>query len=108
MLAMSYDAGCAAKSYACWRPRCRSVPANLAVRAETTNRRSRVLPYSATTGELYGRYLQEQRALSRERGRLFLSGHAVTGPNLHARLRFHIPDVPDLWTLVRQSRERLF
>ena len=35
--------------------------------------RSRVLPYSVTTGELFGRYLQQRRALTRERGRVFLS-----------------------------------
>jgi site-specific recombinase XerD len=46
----------------------------LRIRAETTkNRRERVLPYSATTGELYGLYLDHRRTLTRERGPLFLS-----------------------------------
>jgi integrase/recombinase XerD len=40
------------------------------IRAETTkNRRTRVLPYSAITGELFGLYLQKRRALSVSRGR---------------------------------------
>lgn len=44
------------------------------VRAETTkNRRSRVLPYSVTTDELFAHYLKERRALTRERGRIFVS-----------------------------------
>ncbi len=44
------------------------------IRAETTKgRRERVVPYSEPTGELYTRYLERRRELSRERGPLFLS-----------------------------------
>jgi integrase/recombinase XerD len=45
------------------------------IRAETSKGRSRdrVVPYSAATGELFAAYLQERRALSRERGPLFIS-----------------------------------
>jgi len=45
------------------------------IRAETTKGRSRdrVVPYSAATGELFAEYLRERRALSRERGPLFIS-----------------------------------
>jgi site-specific recombinase XerD len=46
----------------------------LHLRAERTKgRRDRVVPYSAPTGDLYGAYLGERRALSRARGPLFLS-----------------------------------
>jgi integrase len=46
----------------------------LRVRAEVTkSRRERVVPYSAATGDLYAAYLARRRALSRERGPLFLS-----------------------------------
>src|SRR6266851_1554053 len=46
----------------------------LRVRAETTkNRRERVIPYSAATGELFRAYLQERRTMSLARGPLFLS-----------------------------------
>ncbi len=67
MLAMSYDAGLRREELC---PSGRTIR----VRAETTkNRRSRVLPYSVTTDELFGLYLENRRAMSRERGRLFLS-----------------------------------
>jgi integrase/recombinase XerD len=46
----------------------------LRVRAETTKtRRSRVVPYSVATGMLLQQYLEQRRALSAARGRLFLS-----------------------------------
>jgi site-specific recombinase XerD len=46
----------------------------LRIRAETTkNRQERVVPYSIATGTLYAAYLPHRRALSRERGPLFLS-----------------------------------
>jgi integrase/recombinase XerD len=75
MLAMSYDAGLRREELCLLEtndidPSRRTIR----VRAETTkNRRSRVLPYSVTTDELYGQYLEHRRTLSRERGRLFLS-----------------------------------
>lgn len=44
------------------------------IRAENAkNRCERVVPYSVPTAQLYTSYLQERRAISRERGRLFLS-----------------------------------
>lgn len=75
MLAMSYDAGLRREEL-CLLETSDIDPSRrtIRIRAETTkNRRSRVLPYSATTDELYGRYLEHRRTLSRERGRLFLS-----------------------------------
>jgi len=46
----------------------------LRIRLEVTkNRRERVVPYSLATSELFSRYLQMRRELSRERGPLFLS-----------------------------------
>src|SRR5258708_14888659 len=46
----------------------------LHIRAETTKtRQARVVPYSPITSDLLVSYLQERRALSRERGLLFLS-----------------------------------
>lgn len=75
MLAMSYDAGLRREEL-CLLETADIDPSRrtLRIRAETTkNRRSRVLPYSATTGELFAAYLNERRALSRARGRLFLS-----------------------------------
>ena len=75
MLAMSYDAGLRREEL-CLLETGDIDPSRrtLRVRAETTkNRRSRVLPYSLTTDELYGQYLEHRRTLSRERGRLFLS-----------------------------------
>jgi integrase/recombinase XerD len=75
MLAMSYDAGLRREEL-CLLETHDIDPSRrtLRIRAETTkNRRSRVLPYSVTTDELYGQYLEYRRTLSRERGRLFLS-----------------------------------
>jgi integrase/recombinase XerD len=49
-------------------------PRLLRVRAETTkNRQGRTIPYSAATAQLFSAYLHHRRALSRERGPLFLS-----------------------------------
>lgn len=46
----------------------------LRIRSETTKSgRERVVPYSATSGELLKAYLAHRRTLSQERGRLFLS-----------------------------------
>ena len=46
----------------------------ISIRAETTkNRRGRVVPYSEATAVLYAAYLRERRALSTERGPLFVS-----------------------------------
>ncbi len=46
----------------------------LRIRAETTkNQQERTVPYSAVTDQLYQRYLEHRRHLSRERGLLFLS-----------------------------------
>jgi integrase/recombinase XerD len=75
MLAMSYDAGLRREELCLLETRdIDPSRRTIRVRAETTkNRRSRVLPYSATTDELYGQYLEHRRTLSRERGRLFLS-----------------------------------
>lgn len=75
MLALSYDAGLRREEL-CLLETGDIDPAHriLSIRAETTkNRRSRVLPYSEVTGELFGLYLQTRRALSKSRGRLFLS-----------------------------------
>jgi integrase/recombinase XerD len=75
MLAMSYDAGLRREEL-CLLETSDIDPSRrtIRVRAETTkNRRSRVLPYSVTTDELYGQYLEHRRTLSRQRGRLFLS-----------------------------------
>ena len=75
MLAMSYDAGLRREEL-CLLETADIDPSRrtIRVRAETTkSRRSRVLPYSVTTDELFGRYLEQRRTLSRERGLLFLS-----------------------------------
>jgi integrase/recombinase XerD len=75
MLAMSYDAGLRREEL-CLLETSDIDPSRrtIRVRAETTkNRRSRILPYSVTTDELYGHYLEHRRTLSRQRGRLFLS-----------------------------------
>ena len=75
MLAMSYDAGLRREELCLLETRdIDPSRRTIRVRAETTkNRRSRVLPYSVTTDELYRQYLEHRRTLSRERGRLFLS-----------------------------------
>ncbi len=75
MLALSYDAALRREEL-CELRSGDIDPAHrlLTVRAETTkNRRARVVPYSAPTGELYAAYLRERRELSRGSGRLFLS-----------------------------------
>jgi integrase/recombinase XerD len=75
MLAMGYDAGLRREEL-CLLETSDIDPSRrtMRVRAETTkNRRSRVLPYSVTTDELFGLYLEHWRDMSRERGRLFLS-----------------------------------
>lgn len=86
MLAMAYDAGLRREELCLLRTDDLD-PAHrmLRVRAETTKgRRERVVPYSATTGELLQRYLRERRQLSIARGPLFLSmsrrnrGQAIT------------------------------
>jgi integrase/recombinase XerD len=75
MLALAYDAALRREELCLLRsddldPAFRS----LRVRAETTkNRRERIIPYSAATGELLRSYLEERRAISRARGPLFLS-----------------------------------
>jgi site-specific recombinase XerD len=75
MLAMNYDAGLRREEL-CSLETGDIDPSRrvIRIRSETTkNRRTRVLPYSAITGELFGLYLQKRRALSMSRGRLFLS-----------------------------------
>jgi integrase/recombinase XerD len=75
MLAMSYDAALRREEL-CSLAVADIDPSQrlLRIRAETTkNRRERVVPYSATTAELFSAYLQHRRELSRERGSLFLS-----------------------------------
>jgi integrase/recombinase XerD len=75
MLALAYDAALRREELCLLRtddldPTFRT----LRVRAETTkNRRERIVPYSAATGELLRLYLCERRALSVARGPLFLS-----------------------------------
>ena len=73
MLAMNYDAGLRREEL-CSLETGDIDPSRrvIRIRSETTkNRRTRVLPYSAITGELFGLYLQKRRALSMSRGRLF-------------------------------------
>lgn len=75
MLAMSYDAGLRREEL-CSLETSDIDPAHrlLRIRLETTkNRRERVVPYSPPTSDLFSRYLDERRRLSRERGPLFLS-----------------------------------
>lgn len=75
MLAMSYDAALRREEI-CSLETTDIDPAHrlIRIRAEATkNRRERIVPYAAATGELFSRYLCERRRLSRERGRLFLS-----------------------------------
>jgi integrase len=75
MLATSYDAGLRREEL-CLLETGDIDPSRrtLRVRAETAkNRRERVVPYSATTGELFGVYLDHRRTPTRERGPLFLS-----------------------------------
>jgi integrase/recombinase XerD len=75
MLAMSYDAALRREEI-CSLEVADIDPAHrlLRIRLEVTkNRRERVVPYSLATSELFSRYLQMRRELSRERGPLFLS-----------------------------------
>lgn len=75
MLAFAYDAGLRREELCSLRsddidPSRRT----LRIRAEITKgRRERIVPYSASSGELFLRYLEHQRALARKRGSLFLS-----------------------------------
>jgi site-specific recombinase XerD len=75
MLAMSYDAGLRREELCSLETRdIDPSRRTLHVRAETTkNRRSRVLPYSPVTGELFALYLQKRRMCTNCRGRFFLS-----------------------------------
>lgn len=75
MLAMSYDAALRREEL-CSLETSDIDPAHrlLRIRLETTkNRRERIVPYSPLTSDLFSRYLDERRRLSRERGPLFLS-----------------------------------
>ncbi|GCF11879.1 tyrosine-type recombinase/integrase [Dictyobacter arantiisoli] len=75
MLAMAYDAALRREEL-CSLTTTDIDPAHrlLHIRAETTkNLMDRTVPYSEATGVLYAAYLRERRALSRERGPLFLS-----------------------------------
>ena len=75
MLALSYDSALRREEL-CGLETSDIDPAHrmITVRAETTkNRRARVVPYSAATGDLLAGYLGRRRELSRERGPLFLS-----------------------------------
>jgi integrase/recombinase XerD len=75
MLALAYDAGLRREEL-CHLRTDDLDPAHrtLRVRAETTkNRRARVVPYSAPTGQLLQAYLAQRRGLSAARGLLFLS-----------------------------------
>jgi integrase/recombinase XerD len=75
MLALGYDAGLRREELCLLRtddldPAHRT----LRVRAETTKTRAgRIVPYSATAGELLGRYLAHRRTITRARGALFVS-----------------------------------
>jgi site-specific recombinase XerD len=75
MLALAYDAGLRREEL-CLLAAGDVDPARrlLHVRAETTKgRRARVVPYSPPTGALLAAYLVHRRALTRERGPLFVS-----------------------------------
>jgi hypothetical protein len=75
MLALAYDAALRREEL-CSLQTSDLDPAHrtLRVRAETTkNRRERVVPYSAATGELLSGYLAHGSGISRARGPLFLS-----------------------------------
>lgn len=75
MLAFAYDAGLRRKEL-CALAISDIDPATrlLHLRAETTkNGRSRVVPYSEASGELYAAYLTHRQTLSRSRGNLFVS-----------------------------------
>jgi integrase/recombinase XerD len=75
MLAFAYDAGLRREEL-CSLESSDIDPSRrmLRIRAESTKgRRERVLPYSASSGELLLRYLEHRRALGKKRGPLFLS-----------------------------------
>jgi integrase len=75
MLALAYDAGLRREEL-CALATSDLTPGQrlLHIRAETTkNRQARVIPYSEPTSLLLANYLHERRALSRERGPVFLS-----------------------------------
>lgn len=75
MFALAYDAGLRREEL-CLLATNDLDPARrlLTIRAENTkNRRARTVPYSETSGALYGEYLRRRREISGERGRLFLS-----------------------------------
>jgi len=75
MLALSYDAALRREEL-CLLETGDIDPAYrlIRVRAETTkNRQERMVPYSEPTAVLYAQFLRQRRALSKERGPLFLS-----------------------------------
>ncbi|WP_018621608.1 tyrosine-type recombinase/integrase [Spirosoma luteum] len=75
MFALSYDAGLR-REEVCSLQTGDIDPSRrlITLRAEATKgRRSRVVPYSVATGELYMAYLRQRQSLSRNRGPLFLS-----------------------------------
>jgi site-specific recombinase XerD len=75
MLALSYDSALRREEL-CGLATGDFDPAHrtITVRAETTkNRRSRVVPFSAATGELLALYIRTRRGISSSRGSLFLS-----------------------------------
>ena len=83
MLALAYDAGLRREEL-CLLATSDIDPARrqITVRAETTKTKTaRVVPYSATTGQLLAAYLAHRRALSNSRGPLFLS----ESPRNHAQ-----------------------
>ncbi len=75
MLALAYDAGLRREEL-CLLETDDLDPAHrtITVRAETTkSRRSRVVPYSAVSGQLFAGYLRHRRAITTARGALFVS-----------------------------------
>jgi site-specific recombinase XerD len=75
MLALAYDAALRREEL-CSLETSDIDPAHrmITIRAQTTkSRRTRVVPYSAPTGDLFAAYLRRRRDLSRDRGPLFLS-----------------------------------
>lgn len=75
MLALAYDAALRREEL-CSLDTSDFDPAHqtIRIRAQNTkNRRERVVPYSAATGDLLAAYLHRRREISRDRGRLFIS-----------------------------------
>jgi site-specific recombinase XerD len=75
MLALAYDAALRREEL-CLLETDDLDPAHrtITIRAETTkSRRSRVVPYSAVSGQLLAGYLRHRRAITRARGALFVS-----------------------------------